>query len=78
MKADIQMKRNCTLRERPLGAEHADVLSVAQGLATVNRFQGKWDESQRLYERALERRNKIDPNHLETLATVQGLEALYR
>lgn len=65
-------------REKVLSPDHPDVLAVAQGLATVNRFQGRWTESQLLYERALEGRKKIDPNHLDTLATVQSLAVLYR
>lgn len=65
-------------RENKLGTNHPDTLAVAQGLATINRFQGKWNECQKLYERVLDGRKKIDPNHLDTLATVQSLAVLYR
>ena len=65
-------------REEDIGPDHPDTLAVAQGLATVNRFQGKWTECQILYERVLNGRKKIDSNHLDTLATVQSLAVFYR
>ncbi|CZT01127.1 uncharacterized protein RCO7_02774 [Rhynchosporium graminicola] len=53
-------------------------ISQRTGLATVNRFQGKWGDSERLYKCALQGRQKVDPNGLDTLATVQSLAVLYR
>ncbi|CAM1509404.1 Fc.00g031430.m01.CDS01 [Cosmosporella sp. VM-42] len=64
--------------EEKLGPDHTDTLSVLQGLATVNRFQGKWDESYNRYQRVLDGRNNKDPNDLDTLATVQSMAVLYR
>ncbi|CZT09975.1 uncharacterized protein RAG0_14579 [Rhynchosporium agropyri] len=78
MNAETLYLRALTQRERTLGSDHESVLEVLQGLATVNRFQGKWDDSERLYKCALQGRQKVDPNGLDTLATVQSLAVLYR
>jgi tetratricopeptide (TPR) repeat protein len=53
-------------------------LNVLQGIATVNRFQGKWEDCERRYRQVLKAREAADIDHLDTLATVQSLAVLCR
>jgi tetratricopeptide (TPR) repeat protein len=62
-----------------MGPRHPETLGTVQNLAIVYRNQGRYEEAERLYRRALEgREEKLGPKHPDTLTTVEGLAGVYR
>ncbi|PWW75751.1 TPR-like protein [Tuber magnatum] len=60
--------------KRPLRPNCADTLGYMDGLALVLRDQGKYDESETMHRRTLERREKfLGPDHPDTLASTNNL-----
>ncbi|KAK4895529.1 hypothetical protein LTR27_006311 [Elasticomyces elasticus] len=76
--ADELYSRVLASAKKTFGEDHPEYLARAQGAATVARFTKDMSKSQRLYEAVLKARMQIDPDGLETLATVQSLAVVYR
>jgi tetratricopeptide (TPR) repeat protein len=62
-----------------LGPKHHDTLGTVQGLASVYSIQGRYEEGERLYQRALQgNEEKLGLKHPDTLGIVEGLACVYR
>ncbi|CUS11370.1 unnamed protein product, partial [Tuber aestivum] len=71
-------------RETVLGPDHPDTLTSLNNLAITLQTQGKYDESEALHRRALQRRRKVlgsdhphTPSSLHNLAAVLGDQGKY-
>ncbi|PWW75743.1 TPR-like protein [Tuber magnatum] len=73
--AEIQFRRCIELREEG----HPSTLTSVNNLAQVLQYQGKYDESEAMNQRALEGREKIlGPDHPDTLTSVNNLALMLR
>jgi tetratricopeptide (TPR) repeat protein len=64
---------------RETGAQAPDILTTVEGLALDYQSQGRYEEAERLYRRALEgREEKLGPKHPDMLTTVEGLAGVCR
>jgi tetratricopeptide (TPR) repeat protein len=67
-------------RGKALGADHTSTLDTVNNLGALYREQGKLDEAEKMYQRALEGREKalaLGAEHTSTLSTVNNLGLLY-
>ena len=61
-----------------LGPEHPDTLGSLNNLAVLYWNQGKYEQAEPLYQRALEAQERVlGPEHPNTLGTVNNLAILY-
>ncbi len=61
-----------------LGPEHPDTLSSLNNLAILYKNQGKYEQAEPLYQRALATYERVlGPEHPDTLNTVNNLALLY-
>ena len=62
-----------------LGVEHPDTLIRVNNLAMVLQYQGKYEESEKMNQRALEGREKVlGVEHPDTLTSVSNLAMILR
>ena len=77
--AEGLFKRALVIREKALGANHADVGQTLNNLAGVYRAQGKYSEAEGLFKRALAIREKaLGANHPAVADTLNRLADVYR
>ncbi|MDG3002604.1 serine/threonine-protein kinase [Paludisphaera mucosa] len=75
--AQGHLERAVQLRERRLGAEHAETLASMRALAVLLADRRRDEESERLYRRVLEaRRARLGARHPHTLQSLNDLGAL--
>ena len=61
-------------REKALGKEHPNTLTSVSNLASVLRYQGKYEEVEEMNRRALEGKEKaLGKEHPNTLTSVSNL-----
>lgn len=72
-------ERVVTIREKILGAEHADVAAALNNLATMYSAQGDFQRAARSHERALAIKEKaLGPEHVSTATSLLNLAEVYR
>jgi tetratricopeptide (TPR) repeat protein len=63
---------------REAGPKRPDTLGTVENLAIVYGDQGRYEEAERLYQRALQgTEEKLGPKHPNTLGTVRNLAIVY-
>ncbi|MBO0790394.1 MAG: tetratricopeptide repeat protein, partial [Ktedonobacteraceae bacterium] len=65
------------IREQQLGPTHAEVAETLNGLANLYRDQGKYEQAEPLYQRALDIRKQQGPTHPHTAFTLHDLANMY-
>jgi len=76
--AEPLFKRTLSIRERVLGAEHAEVAMSLNNLAALYDQQGRYAEAEPLFNRALSIRERIlGSDHLDVALILNNLAALY-
>jgi kinesin light chain len=66
------------IREKVLGSEHPDVAKQLNNLALLCQNQGKYDEVEKYYKRALEiYESKLGPNDINVAKTKNNLSSAY-
>ena len=71
-------RRALTIRERILGADHADIASLLNNMAVIYHVTGDDDQALPLFFRALEIREKtVSPYHTGTLNSVSNIARTY-
>lgn len=72
------LKKSLALREKALGADHADVATTAHNLANVYQSAGKYDDSEPLYLRSISiREAKLGSSHPDTIQVVKDYACSY-
>jgi eukaryotic-like serine/threonine-protein kinase len=67
-------ERALAIWENALGPEHPDVATSLNGLGTVAKLRGKYEQARALYERALAIREKVlGPEHSDVAASLHNL-----
>jgi len=69
--------RSLQIREKRLGAQHPDVATSLNNLAALHDARGDYEGAEPLYRLALQIRERIDPEGLETAAVLNNLGELY-
>ena len=71
-------ERALALREKVLGAEHADVATALKTLADLRKNKGEYDRAESLYQRALAiRENALGAEHPNVASTLSALADVY-
>ena len=65
-------------RNRVLGPEHPDTLTIMANLASTYRSQGRWKEAEELQAQVLEMRKRVlGPEHPDTLTSMANLASTF-
>jgi Flp pilus assembly protein TadD len=76
---EIDIKMQVKGRENALGVEHTSTLDTVNNLGILYKNQGKLDEAEEMYMRALKGTEKaLGVEHISTLGTVNNLGPLYK
>jgi tetratricopeptide (TPR) repeat protein len=68
-----------TIREELLGPDHPDTATGLNSLASLHHAQGRYDDAEPLYTRALTIREEIlGPDHPDTVISLNNLAKLYQ